>query len=96
MFAAEAAFKADGHDFNPGSFIVKAEGNPGDLRSRLENAAAPLGVAVAASAAVPQVAMHDLAAPRVAIVHTWTNTQNDGWFRVAFDLNRSPTITSQT
>jgi hypothetical protein len=90
MFAAEAAFKADGHDFNPGSFIVKAEGNPGDLRSRLESAASPLGVAVAASAAVPQVAMHELATPRIAIVHTWTNTQNDGWFRIAFEQNQIP------
>ncbi len=90
MFAAEAAFKADGRDYNPGSFIVKADGNPGNLRARLESAAAALGVAVTAAASVPQVAMHELAVPRIAIVHTWTNTQNDGWFRVAFDRNEIP------
>ena len=90
MFAAEAGFKADGRDYNPGSFIIKADGNPGDLRARLESAASSLGVTVTAAAAVPQVAMHELAAPRIAIVHTWTNTQNDGWFRVAFDENQIP------
>ena len=90
MSAAEAAFKADGRDYNPGSFIVKAEGNPGDLRSRLETAAASVGVTVTAAASVPPVAMHELAVPRIAIVHTWTNTQNDGWFRIAFERSGVP------
>ena len=34
--------------------------------------------------------MHELAAPRIAFVHTWTNTQNEGWFRVAFDRLQIP------
>ncbi len=90
MFAAEAPFKADGRDYNPGSFIVKADGNPGDLRARLESEASALGVTVTAAASVPPVAMHELAVPRIAIVHTWTNTQNDGWIRVAFDRTEVP------
>jgi hypothetical protein len=90
MFAAEDAFKSEDRGFAAGSFIVKAEGNPGDLRARLESAAAALGTAVYASAEVPKVAMHELAAPRIALVHTWTNTQNEGWFRVAFDRLQIP------
>ncbi len=33
---------------------------------------------------------HDLAVPRIAIVHTWTNTQNEGWFRIEFDKLQIP------
>jgi hypothetical protein len=34
--------------------------------------------------------MHPARAPRVAILHTWTNTQLDGWWRQAFDFLRIP------
>ncbi|MBZ5621052.1 MAG: hypothetical protein LAQ69_20340 [Acidobacteriia bacterium] len=36
MFAAEDSFKDGDRTFNPGSFIIKAEGNPAELRGRLE------------------------------------------------------------
>ena len=90
MFAAEDAFKAEDRSFNAGSFIIQADGNPADLRSRLESAAAATGVTAVSAAAVPTVAMHELAAPRIALVHTWTNTQNEGWYRVAFDRLQIP------
>jgi hypothetical protein len=90
MFAAEEPFQEGGRSFNPGSFIIKAEGNPGDLRARLESAASALGVSAVAAAAVPNVPMHELALPRVAFVHTWTSTQTEGWFRIAFDQNQIP------
>src|SRR5207244_12840890 len=35
-------------------------------------------------------AAHPLSAPRVRIVHNWQNTQNDGWFRSAFDELKIP------
>jgi hypothetical protein len=90
MFAAEDAFKSEDRGFAAGSFIIKMEGNSSDLRTRLETAAAALGIAVYASGEVPKVAMHELAAPRIALVHTWTNTQNEGWFRVGFDHLQIP------
>ena len=31
-----------------------------------------------------------MAVPRIAIVHTWTNTQNEGWFRIEFDRLQIP------
>jgi hypothetical protein len=85
MLAAEAAFKAAGSDVPAGSFLIPAEGNPPDLRARLEKAAAELGLTVHALAETPKVAAHPLAAPRIALVHTWINTQNEGWFRLALD-----------
>jgi hypothetical protein len=90
MSAAEESFKDGDRGFNAGSFIIKTDGNPADLRNRLEAAAAALGVPVVATSSVPSVPMHDLAAPRVAFVHTWTSTQNEGWFRIAFDQLQIP------
>jgi len=85
MLAAEAGFKANGGDVPAGSFLIPADGNPSDLRVRLEKAVAELGLTVQALAEIPKVATHPLAAPRVALVHTWLNTQNEGWFRLALD-----------
>jgi hypothetical protein len=31
------------------------------------------------------VARHELDLPRIALVHSWVNTQNEGWVRYAFD-----------
>jgi hypothetical protein len=36
------------------------------------------------------VKTHELAVPRIAILHTWTNTQNEGWFRIEFDRLQIP------
>ncbi len=85
MSAAEEAFQAAGRDFPAGSFVIPAEGNPSDLRARIERAAVDLGLSVYAAAELPKAPRHELATPRIALVHTWTNTQNEGWFRIAFD-----------
>ncbi|MFQ5722591.1 MAG: hypothetical protein ACE5GI_08870, partial [Candidatus Aminicenantales bacterium] len=34
---------------------------------------------------MPKVKSHSLAAPRIAILHTWLFTQNEGWYRLAFE-----------
>jgi len=39
---------------------------------------------------LPDVKTHELAVPRIAILHTWTNTQNDGWYRIEFDKFEIP------
>ena len=39
---------------------------------------------------LPEVKTHELAVPRIAIVHTWTNTQNEGWYRIEFDRLQIP------
>jgi hypothetical protein len=38
----------------------------------------------------PSVKMHPARAARVAILHTWGNTQTEGWWRQAFDLAKIP------
>src|SRR3989440_8013033 len=56
-----------------------------DLERRVTQAAESLGLTVVGAHAVPQVTRHELEVPRVAIVHSWLNTQNEGWVRYAFD-----------
>ena len=90
MFAAEAGFDADGAKYNPGTFIIPADGNPSDTNSQLESAAHDLGIRVKGVAADPSVARHELSVPRIAVVHTWVNTQNEGWYRLALDEMKVP------
>ena len=85
MLAAEDSFGKGGAKFNAGTFIIPEDGNPADLEDRLGKACADLGLTVYGLAALPDVKTHDLDAPRLAIVHSWVNTQDEGWFRLALD-----------
>ncbi len=85
MSAAEDTFKIGERTFNAGSFIIKSEGNAGDLDARLKQEVTALGLTAQAVDKLPEVAQHALAVPRIALVHTWTNTQNEGWYRIEFD-----------
>ena len=83
--AAEDTFKIGERSFNAGSFLIKTEGNPGDVAARLTKEVTDLGISAVAVDEFPKVANHNLAVTRIALVHTWTNTQNEGWYRVEFD-----------
>jgi hypothetical protein len=90
MSAAEDSFKIGDQQFNTGSFILKKDGNPADLRARLESAVTELGLKAVGVDKLPDVKTHEMAVPRIAIVHTWTNTQNEGWYRIEFDKYQIP------
>jgi Zinc carboxypeptidase len=90
MSAAEDSFKIGEQQFNAGSFIVKQEGNGQDLRTRLQVAVTLLGLKAVGVDKLPDIKTHELAVPRIAIVHTWTNTQNEGWYRIEFDRLQIP------
>ncbi|HEX8129230.1 MAG TPA: M14 family zinc carboxypeptidase [Pyrinomonadaceae bacterium] len=90
MSVAENAFKVGTQDFNAGSFIIKTEGNPADLRARLEAAVVELGLTASGLGDSPAVRTHEIGTPRIAILHTWQNTQNEGWYRIEFDRLRIP------
>ena len=105
---ADVAFKIGDKNFNAGSYIIRSEGNPADLRARLEREAAALGVNATAVDKIPDVASHAVGAPRIALVHTWLNTQDEGWYRVELerlgipydyisdqDVSRTPNLRSK-
>jgi hypothetical protein len=84
--AAEEAFEAGGHAFPAGSLIVRSP----SVRSRLDQAARALGLEVVAVETLPEVKRHKLGVPRVALVHDWISTQDEGWWRIAFDYAGVP------
>ncbi len=49
-----------------------------------------LGLSAWAVAAPPAVATHDLDIPRIGYVHSWTRTQDEGWWRAALDTYGIP------
>jgi hypothetical protein len=88
MFASEDTFNMDGRLWGRGTTIIPRDG----VRdaSALAQAAESLGLSVVGVRATPRVARHELDLPRIALVHSWLNTQNEGWVRYAFDVLRIP------
>lgn len=83
--AAQAEFKIGEKKFNAGSYIIKAEGNSADFANKLKKEVAELGLTATAFDKAPEVAQHAVSAPRIALVHTWLNTQDEGWYRIELD-----------
>ena len=75
----DTAFSAAGRSWERGTFIV--EGADASARE----AVATLGLGATAVASAPSVRRHPVSPPRVALVHSWIETQNEGWVRYAFD-----------
>jgi hypothetical protein len=83
--AAEEPFAAAGQKFNRGSFIIrKAAAN------ELQKVASDLNIQIYAVAEAPTVKTHSVKPARVALMHTWLDTQNEGWWRLALDQLQVP------
>jgi hypothetical protein len=82
--AAEKEFKQGDVTFPAGSFIISGDA------SRVRPAVEALGLTAMGLASAPQVPMHDLDLPRVAVFSTWGSTQDVGWVRFAFDQFELP------
>jgi hypothetical protein len=82
---AEEGFEAAGQRFSRGSFIIRGVG-AGDL----EAVARELGLKITGLAEAPSVKTHPARAARVAVMHTWLTTQDEGWWRLALDQLRIP------
>jgi hypothetical protein len=85
MLAAERSFQAGEDKFNAGTFIIPLEGNSTDTLDRLKQKVEELGLTAYGISEMPKIPTHELAVPRIAILHTWIFTQNEGWFRLAFE-----------
>ncbi len=78
--AAEESFEAAGRRYPRGTFLVR-----GVPAAELGSALTSLGLSGRALDPAPTVRTHALRAPRVGMVHTWLTTQDEGWWRIAFD-----------
>jgi hypothetical protein len=90
IFVTGNAFEVGGQKFAAGSFLLPVEGNPADIDLRLNAAARDLGVRVTSVESVPEVARHEVSVPRIALLHTWARTQNEGWFRLGLEESGVP------
>jgi hypothetical protein len=77
---AEEPFEADGAKFGRGAFVIR-----GIAQQELDKVATELGLKAVTLSSVPSVKTHPARAARVAILHQWSNTQAEGWWRQAFD-----------
>jgi hypothetical protein len=84
--AAERGFEAGGIEMPAGSFVIPA-GRDGD---RIAAAVQELGLTAVGIAQEPDVPMHELDLPRIAMFSTWGSTQEVGWVRHAFDQFEIP------
>jgi zinc carboxypeptidase len=82
---AEEPFESAGRKFNRGTFLIR-----GVAASDLDRVTRELGLQAHALSTAPSVKMHPARACRVAILHQWSSTQTEGWWRQAFDLYRVP------
>jgi len=80
MVVAEEPFESGGMKFNRGSFLIR-----GVPAADIHLAAMDLGIPVHALTTAPAVPTHPARAARVALMHTWTSTQTEGWWRIALD-----------
>jgi len=81
---AEKAFDAGGKHFSAGSLLIT--GSDDQVGSTLRDLALD-GTKLSTN---PSVAVHDVTAPRIAVMHTWLATQTEGWWRYALDTAGIP------
>jgi hypothetical protein len=74
---ADTAFVVAGTTYPAGTFIVNDA-------PAIRAAVGSLGMNAVATTE-PAVPTHAIALPRIAIMHSWTSTQDEGWVRYAFE-----------
>ena len=85
MDASEEPFEVGGQKFNRGSFIIRKVNG-----TELDRAASELGLKILAVETAPSVKTHPIKAARIAMMHTWLGTQDEGWWRLALDKLKIP------
>jgi hypothetical protein len=81
----EEPFESGGAKFNRGTFLIR-----GVPVSDLDRVTRDFGLQARALDAAPTVKTHPARAARIALLHQWTGTQTEGWWRQAFDLYKIP------
>ncbi len=75
---ADTAFVAGGVTYAAGTYVVP---NNADAQAAVKT----LGLKATALAQAPSVRSHQVAVPRILFLHTWIETQNEGWVRHALE-----------
>ncbi|HET7102950.1 MAG TPA: M14 family zinc carboxypeptidase [Terracidiphilus sp.] len=83
--AVEKPFDAGDQHFPAGSLLIT-----GAPEEKLTEALHQLALDATRLSVTPMVPAHALAAPRIAMMHTWLSTQTEGWWRYALDEEGIP------
>ncbi len=84
MRVAESAIPLERDTLPAGSWIIAGDALDGDqVRSLAETRG--LEVYTISSDDVSEVATHEMDLPRIALLHTWSRTQDEGWARYSLD-----------
>jgi hypothetical protein len=75
---ADSAFTVGGSLFPAGTYLLANS-------AAAQDAVRQLGLAATALSSTPGVRTHRIALPRIAFIHTWIETQNEGWVRHALE-----------
>jgi hypothetical protein len=84
---AEQEFSAGGEDYPAGSWILPAQDG---LREELQKVASGLALTFRGARRAPDVPRHEAPLPRVAVWHTWDDTESVGWIRHTLDQQKIP------
>jgi len=84
---AEKSFKSGAVDYPAGSWILAEQKG---LAKALDETAAELAVDFESSSAVPDVPRHESKLARLAVWHTWADTESVGWVRYVLDREKIP------
>ena len=76
---ADSAFKIGSAEYPAGTYIVE------NASSNARDAIAALGLTGVSATSPINVKKHSISAPRIALMHSWLETQNEGWVRFAFE-----------
>jgi len=82
---AERAFEQGDREYPAGSWVLR--GGWG-LRDALDRVAAELGLDFESAPQAPDVPMHAIDLPRLAVLNTWNDTESAGWVRMLFDQSK--------
>jgi hypothetical protein len=86
---AEKPFRSGTTDYPAGSWVVSDQKG---LAEPLARAAAELALDFESAAALPDVARHESKLPRLAVWHTWADTEATGWIRYVLDREKIPYV----
>ena len=78
--SVDKPFDAGDRHFAAGSLLIS-----GGADEPLKSALRDLALDGAHLSVTPDVPAHAVTAPRIAIMHTWLSTEEEGWWRYAFD-----------
>jgi hypothetical protein len=80
---AERSFK----DYPAGSWIIPAQSGIAEALGKVER---ELSLDFESAAEAPDVPRHEAALPRLAVWHTWDDTESVGWIRYTLDQEKIP------